>query len=1000
MTEPGKLPRRPGKPPAPGHAPASHKAHPPAASKPPAEPKKKLPVVWIAVGGIAAAILLVVVLIAAFSKSPPAPPPPEAKETAAAEKAKASARQAAQAEARRKEAEAAAKTAAELETQEKPVLELIEWANFKGAAAALRDLPKAVQDRVRPKFAAAVAAKYDVMLRDAKGMAERNKLDDARAHLLQIAQWDLPELAERAKTDAAALKAPSFVPVVARQEPIVANPAPGPADPAPNPAAPEKKEPPKPASTPLSEPSLPEAPTAASTKVAGTGVTVAARPPRAGTYKPGGLPDEEKQKKQSELAAAARKEKSGAKKAAAAKRAEWLSKLEKEKSIYDVVTLVDKGDVDKRVDIVIVSAGFPKSDYQKVNRLADQLKNALLKVDPFQNYPDYINFHRVNVDDASVQAAKIRLNIMNDILTCDRRSALEYASVAPSVDLVVVLCNVKDVRATGGPPVITIDAALDMGRTFLHEMGHAFASLSDEYVDEGLAPGRPFEENPEDEWVTNVTAVNNPRKAKWHYWVPDVWPAPHEMNRLPPGHRVGTYEGAAYQSKGVYRPEEKCLMRTDDKYCVVCFEQVEKKFYRLIAPIDDARPRKPLVGAWLDDTVVLEADAIKTIASGGEQIGKFQGLWYVNSKPRSASSKELTTVMSLKASELGAGQHEAGLRVDFSNKRVRRDEGWLSSSAGWKIDILNHKKPKWEGPEKLQAKIGEAVSFELKIQSPDAAAFKIEVHDLPEGATYDNGRFAWTPSKAHQGGWRPRFVLTDGLRRIERTVEIAVLDTSEKNFEPIFSPMEAIVLSEGEKLELLLEVEDVDGDNLVFTATNLPEGAELDVYDGILRWKPGAHNAGRHPNIQIDVFDGRRHVKGVVEIHVEDAIKFEGPDKDPLYGLRNASSGTRGRSLDKLGSMAKCYQFLESARLLRDKSQDVRATALGHLKDLLGNADGAFVSMMIKDIAPHAWHFTDHKEILSWLDQLASKGETNAPEVKTLRTALKGIEKYNKDRGF
>jgi len=441
-------------------------------------------------------------------------------------------------------------------------------------------------------------------------------------------------------------------------------------------------------------------------------------------------------------------------------------------------------------------------------------------------------------------------------------------------------------------------------------------------------------------------------------------------------------------------------MRTDTKYCVVCFEQVEKKFYRLIAPIDDARPRKPLVGAWLDDTVVLEADAIRTVASGGEQIGKFQGLWYVNSKPRTASSKELTTVMTLKASELGAGQHEAGLRVDFSNKRVRRDEGWLSSSAGWKIDVLNHKKPKWEGPEKIQAKVGEAVSFELKIQAPDPAAFRIEVLDLPENATYENGRFAWTPSKAHQGGWRPRFVLTDGLRRIERAVEIAILDVSEKNFEPIFSPMEAIVLSEGEKLELPLEVVDIDGDNLVFTAANLPEGADLDVYDGVIRWKPGAHHAGRYPNIQIDVFDGRRHVKGTIEIQVEDAIKFEGPDKDPITGLRHASSGTRSRSLDRLGPMARTYQFMESARLLRDRSQDVRAGALSHLKEILGGADGPFVAMMIRDVAPHAWHFTDHKEILAWLDQLASKGEANTPDVKSLRTALKGIEKYNKDRGF
>lgn len=991
-------PNRPLKRPAPKGAPRPAPAAPP---KPDAAPAaKKPPLLWIAIGGGCAAVLIAVVLVMAFSGKPQPPPAtPEQKEPTAAERMKAAARLAAQEAARAKEAKDAADAArstAELEILEKPVVEMIEWGNFKGAAAAIRDLSRPSQERLRPRLAAAVEMKYDVMLRDARALAARGKADEGRAHLLQIVQWDLAALGERAKKDADTLVNPAPVALANRPTPLVATPRPE------TPPAPEPEptpEPPRKTPEPAKEPAAP-VPAPTETKVAGTGTTVASRAPRKGAYQPGGMSDEEKQKRQSELASAAKKEKSGARKAALAKRAEWLAKLEKEKGIYDVTTLVDKGDVDKRVDIVIVSAGFPKSDAMKVNKLADQLKNALLKVDPFQNYPDYINFHRINVDDPGPERAKIRLTIQNNILTCDDDAAIDYAKVAPSFDLVVVLCNVKNVRATGGPPIITIDADLDLGRTFLHEMGHAFASLSDEYVDTGLAPGRPFRENPEDDWSTNVTAVKNPRLAKWHYWIQDVWPAAHDLNRLPPGHRVGCYEGAAYQPRGVFRPEEKCLMQMGDKYCVVCFEQVEKKFYRLIAPIDDARPRKPLVGAWLDDTVVLEADAIRTVASGGEQIGKFQGLWYVDSKPRNASSKELTTVMSLKASELGAGMHEAGLRVDFSNKRVRRDEGWLSSSAGWKIDVLKHKKPKWEGPEKVQAKVGEALSFDVKIESPDPAAFTIEVRDLPEGATYDRSKFTWTPSKAHQGAWRPQFILTDGLRRVERTVEIAVLDTAEKNFEPIFSPMDPVVVKEGEKLDLALEVVDVDGDNLVFTATNLPEGAELDVYEGVIRWKPTAHSSGRHSNIQIDVFDGRRHVKGTVDIQVEDAIRFEGAEKDPMHGLRHAASGIRGRSLEKLDGFARTYQFLEAARLLRDRSKDVRENALGGLKGLMDGADGPFVAMMIRDIAPHAWHFTDQKEILAWLDQLAAKGEANTPDVKALKSALKAIEKYNKDRGF
>ncbi len=280
------------------------------------------------------------------------------------------------------------------------------------------------------------------------------------------------------------------------------------------------------------------------------------------------------------------------------------------------------------------------------------------------------------------------------------------------------------------------------------------------------------------------------------------------------------------------------------------------------------------------------------------------------------------------------------------------------------------------------------------------AGWKIDVRDLPEGAVYENSKFSWTPAKAHQGGWRPRFILTDGLRSVERALEIAVLDTSEKNFEPIFSPMEPVVVNEGEALELPLEVVDIDGDNLVFTSPNLPEGAELDVYDGVLRWKPGSRSSSRYPAIQVDVFDGRRHVKGTLEIQVDDSIRFEGPKKDPIHGLRSPYFKIRGEALKELGALPKTYQYLEAARMLRDKGHEVREPALEVLKSLLDGADGAFVGMMIHDLTPHAWHFTDHKETLAWMETLLSKGEANTPDAKALKAALKGIEKYNKDRGF
>ena len=38
---------------------------------------------------------------------------------------------------------------------------------------------------------------------------------------------------------------------------------------------------------------------------------------------------------------------------------------------------------------------------------------------------------------------------------------------------------------------------------------------------------------------------------------------------------VGVFEGAAYQSKGIYRPYQNCLMRSDVPFCPVCTREIQ-----------------------------------------------------------------------------------------------------------------------------------------------------------------------------------------------------------------------------------------------------------------------------------------------------------------------------------------------------------------------------------------------------------------------------------------
>jgi hypothetical protein len=723
---------------------------------------------------------------------------------------------------------------------------------------------------------------------------------------------------------------------------------------------------------------------------------VSTRPPRKGEFAPGQLSDDAKRKKFDDLTNAIKK---GSK--APTRRKRWLEGLEKDFGIYDVATIVDNGDVARRLDITIISAGYPKSDAAKVNRLADSLKTNLLQVDPFHNYPLYINFHRVNVNDpGGGSSSRIPFRVANGILTCESRRALEMAEHAPDADLVVVLCNTPPARGTADGRVITIDAGLDLGYKFLHEMGHAFAGLKDEYVEPGneKLAAAPLTADQE-ESVANVTTIANPKLSKWHYWMPETWNSAYAPNRLPPQHKVGCFEGANYFGRGAYRPEENCLMRAADRYCVVCAEHVETQFYRLIAPIDDARPRRTKLGLWSDDSTTFEANAIQT-QGRGNVIGEFHGLWYVDARNvRPTAAKNLTTALTLQAADLGPGVHEVALRVDFSNNRVRRDFGWLSSARGWVVDVGKHRKPKFEGPSEVRVAVGKPLDLAVRVDNPDPATFRLEAADLPEGATFANGRLSWTPSKAHQGGWRPRFTLTDGVRSVVREVEISVVDPAEKNYRPVFQAADPVTTTAGETLDLPIPVVDFDGDNLAFACANLPEGAELDPYEGLIRWRPAASQVGRHA-LAIDVWDGTTRVKGTVDLVVEENPLLRRNSTDAVVQLRSPSAETRAFAVGKPAPLGRAFRFLEAARLLRDRSASVRSAALEVARGLSETDDETFLTMMVKDLAPHAWAFTDDAATLKWLAALGAKDRGDKADLELLRGSLRGIEKYNRERGL
>jgi hypothetical protein len=153
---------------------------------------------------------------------------------------------------------------------------------------------------------------------------------------------------------------------------------------------------------------------------------------------------------------------------------------------------------------------------------------------------------------------------------------------------------------------------------FVHEFGHHFAALADEYYTSEVAyeTGTPIKKEP---WEPNVTALLDPATLKWKDLVKPGTPLPtpwekeayekrsreyqavraklradkrpeSEMEALFARNKredsamfakyrgaVGAYEGARYEATGYYRPEADCIMFTRaDFFCAVCRRALEQ----------------------------------------------------------------------------------------------------------------------------------------------------------------------------------------------------------------------------------------------------------------------------------------------------------------------------------------------------------------------------------------------------------------------------------------
>ena len=253
------------------------------------------------------------------------------------------------------------------------------------------------------------------------------------------------------------------------------------------------------------------------------------------------------------------------------------------------------GDSNRKVDIVIVPDGYTASQMSLFKKDCAKFRDEFFSYEPYASHKDDFNIHAVlapsqesGVDEPCkgiwkntvVSCSYWSLGSERYLMTTDNKALRDVAANAP-YDQIYILVNSPKYGCGGifNWYCTGVNSNKMAGKIIVHEFGHGFAGLGDEYV--GGSEYNDFYNmklEPADPNVTTLVDFDSKWKDMVDEGVPVPTPATAEYKD-----KVGVYEGAGYMSKGIYRPMQDCLMNhfQCEEFCPVCQRAIVKmiEFY-------------------------------------------------------------------------------------------------------------------------------------------------------------------------------------------------------------------------------------------------------------------------------------------------------------------------------------------------------------------------------------------------------------------------------------
>lgn len=252
-----------------------------------------------------------------------------------------------------------------------------------------------------------------------------------------------------------------------------------------------------------------------------------------------------------------------------------------ESNITPFEVLQQAADSMRNIHIAYIAEGYRKEEMEQFKNDARTAMKALFAHEPFKSMQNRFNVIAVMPESEESGASEPRngiwkrtaLNSHFDTFYTDRYlttlhlKKLHNLLAGTPYEHIIILVNTD--KYGGGGIYNSYNLSYTKGKQFMpvvvHEFGHSFGGLGDEYA---YGDNDPMYFPDTEPWEPNLTTKHD-FKGKWENLIAE--------------NKAGMIEGGGYQTKGVFRGAENCRMRTNDvpDFCAVCQQALRRliEFY-------------------------------------------------------------------------------------------------------------------------------------------------------------------------------------------------------------------------------------------------------------------------------------------------------------------------------------------------------------------------------------------------------------------------------------